>query len=199
MHLQRARSWDKGKSSSSLTQVDKNMLAAYLGTTRLPLPWSRPLAGRTDADADVQALRTAQWCMPMPASVWTSKIYSVAGLFPPSRSRAGGAQQRAGPRPRAIYNLILLRWKAARWTGENYVDYVWAFRRNVTIIRGRPNPNPCFRRGYIPSIRENLFGAELREILEMAYKVIFSSEFWSFLEMTMHAIFRISRSEAARN
>ena len=45
---------------ASLTQVDKNMLAAYLGTTRLPLPWSLPLAGRTDADADVQALRMAQ-------------------------------------------------------------------------------------------------------------------------------------------
>ena len=67
------------------------------------------------------------------------------------------------------------------------------------IRRGRPNPNPCFRRGYIPSVRENLFGAELREILEMAYKVIFSSEFWSFLEMTMHAIFRIPRSEAAQS
>ena len=50
--LQRARSWDKGKSSSSLTQVDKkNMLATYLGTTRLPvlpLLWSRPFACRAD-------------------------------------------------------------------------------------------------------------------------------------------------------
>ena len=88
----------RARVSSSLTQVDKNMLAAYLGTTRLPLPWSPPLAGRTDADADadVQALRMAQWCMLMPAFVWTSKIYSVAGPFPPSRSRAGGSATARG-------------------------------------------------------------------------------------------------------
>ena len=53
-------------------------------------------------------------------------------FLPPARALGKRNSARA-PDPRAIYNLILLYWKAARWTGENYVDYEWACRRIVTI------------------------------------------------------------------
>ena len=87
------------------------------------------------------------------------------------------------------------------------------------MVSGRPESRQVSRRRYIPSTRQDLISLSLfyrdiilciscicklkysprnskalRGIPEMACKVILSSEFRSFLEMTLHAIFRIPQS-----